>query len=570
MPERNVSIASVLNEIADLLDIQGANAFRVRAYRNAARSIGDLGTEVDVLMERGTPLTDIPGVGEDLSRKIVEILHTGTCEFLQRLHTELPAAITQLLKIPALGPRRVKTLYQDLHIENLEQLLAAAQVGQIRELPGFGEKTEQRILETVQGRIAMARRHPLVLAAGYAEPLADYLRAVPGVSRVEIAGSYRRMRASVGDIDMVAIAAPGSSIMERFVAYPAVTQVLSKGPTRSSVLLEPGLQVDLRSLPEPSFGAAMVYFTGSKAHNIAIRRMGQERGLKINEYGVFREALCIAGDTEESVYSTIDLPWIPPELREDKGEIESAQHRGLPHLIQSSDVRGDLQLRLTPGEAPEAIIEEAGGRGLAYVAIVVDIPDRATLDIARAMREIAQLRGVKLAPSAPTMLVGIEAGIDGAGNLDVADSVLDLFDLTVASVHGGLDVPHSEQTQRVLTALDSERISILAQSWSDGESTVDFDFAAVARKATERGIALAVSLHPHRIAPPETFLEIAKREGARFVISSEAGSAAELDALQFSVGFARRAGIEPTQVLNSNPIADLQAWLHGHKQRSGR
>jgi DNA polymerase (family X) len=570
MPERNVSIASVLNEIADLLDIQGANAFRVRAYRNAARSIGDLGTEVDVLMERGTPLTDIPGVGEDLSRKIVEILHTGTCEFLQRLHNELPAAITQLLKIPALGPRRVKTLYQDLHIENLEQLLAAAQAGQIRELPGFGEKTEQRILETAQGRIAMARRHPLVLAAGYAEPLADYLRAVPGVSRVEIAGSYRRMRASVGDIDMVAIAAPGSSIMERFVAYPGVTQVLSKGPTRSSVLLEPGLQVDLRSLPEPSFGAAMVYFTGSKAHNIAIRRMGQERGLKINEYGVFREALCIAGDTEESVYSTIDLPWIPPELREDKGEIEAAEHGGLPHLIQMSDVRGDLQLRLTPGEAPAAIIQEAGGRGLAYVAIVVDIPDRATLDIARAMREIAQLRSVKLTPSGPTVLVGIEAGIDRAGKLDVGDSILDLFDLTVASVHGGLDMPHNEQTQRVLTALDSDRVAILAQPWSDGESTVDFDFAAVARKATERGIALAVSLHPRRIAPPETFLEIAKREGARFLISSEAESAADLDALRLSVGLARRAGIEPVHVLNSNPISDLQAWLHGHKQRSGR
>jgi len=350
MPERNASIAVVLDEIADLLDIQGANPFRVRAYRNAARSISDLGTEVDALIEQGTPITDIAGIGEDLAKRIVEIQHTGTCDVLKQLHAELSPAITQLLKIPALGPRRVKTLYYDLHIQNLEQLLDAANAGLIRGLPGFGEKTERRIAQTVQSRLAMARRHPLVTAASYAEPLADYLRTLSGVSRVEIAGSYRRMRATVGDIDMVAIAAPDSAIMERFVAYPEVNQILSKGPTRSSVLIDPGLQIDLRSMTEESFGAAMVYFTGSKAHNIAIRRMGQERGLKINEYGVFREAVRIAGDTEESVYETIDLPWIPTELREGRGEIEAAQSEQLPEMI--NNLQGDLHLRFTPGESP--------------------------------------------------------------------------------------------------------------------------------------------------------------------------------------------------------------------------
>ena len=564
MPERNASIAAVLDEIADLLDIKGANPFRVRAYRNAARSVGDLGTEVDVLMARGTALTDIPGIGEDLAQKIVDILHTGTCDFLEQLHSELPTAITQLLKIPALGPRRVKTLYQDLHIENLEQLLQAAQAGQIRALPGFGEKTEQRILEAVQGRIAMSRRHPLVVAAGYAESLADHLRAVAGVRRVEIAGSYRRMRATVGDIDIVAIAADSTAIMDRFVSYPAVAQVLSKGPTRSSVLLAPGLQVDLRSLAEESFGAAMVYFTGSKAHNIAIRRMGQERGLKINEYGVFRQELRIAGESEESVYGAVDLPWIPPELREDRGEIEAAQKGMLPNLVDLSDLQGDLHLRGKPGQSAAELVDAARARGLNYVAIVFDAPELTAatgLDAGRVRHALAALNR----PSAPRVLAGIEVGIGLDGKLDTPDAILSQFDLVIAAVHDHLDLPHAQQTQRVLTALQHARVTILAQPLAaEGTEKFDIDFAAVVRTATERGIALELSLHPRRMAPPDSHLEIAKREGGRILISPEAQSVAELDALRFSVGVARRGGLEAPQVLNCNPLSELRSWLGSH------
>jgi DNA polymerase (family 10) len=561
MPERNASIAAVLDEIANLLDIKGANPFRVRAYRNAARSVGDLGTEVDVLMARGTALTDIPGIGEDLAKKIVDILHTGTCDFLEQLHSELPAAITQLLKIPALGPRRVKTLYQDLHIENLEQLLQAAQAGQIRALPGFGEKTEQRILEAVQGRIAMSRRHPLVVAAGYAESLADHLRAVEGVRRVEIAGSYRRMRATVGDIDIVAIAADSTAIMDRFVSYPVVAQVLSKGPTRSSVLLAPGLQVDLRSLVEESFGAAMVYFTGSKAHNIAIRRMGQERGLKINEYGVFRQELRIAGENEESVYGAVDLPWIPPELREDRGEIEAAQKGMLPNLVDISDLQGDLHLRGKPGDSAAALVAAAQARGLNYVAIVFDTADLGATTAERVRHALAALNR----PSAPTVLAGIEVGIGLDGKLDTQDAALSQFDLVIAAVRDHLDLPHAQQTQRVLTALQHARVTTLAQPLAaEGAEKFDIDFATVVRTATERGIALELSLHPRRMAPPDSHLEIAQREGGRILISSEAQSVAELDALRFSVGFARRGGLEAPQVLNCNPLSELRSWLESH------
>jgi DNA polymerase (family 10) len=558
MPERNASIAAVLDEIGDLLDIQGANPFRVRAYRNAARSVADLGTEVDVLLEQGKALTEIAGVGEELAKKIVDILHTGTCDFLQQLHSEVPAEITQLLKIPALGPRRVKTLYRDLHIENLEQLLQAAEAGQIRVLPGFGEKTEQRILKAARGRIAMARRHPLVSAASCAEPLAEYLRALDGVSRVDIAGSYRRMRATVGDLDLVAITEADSAIMNRFVAHPDVTQILSKGPTRSSVLLAPGLQVDLRSVPEQSFGAAMVYFTGSKAHNIAIRRMGQERGLKINEYGVFRQEVRIAGDTEESVYSAIDLPWIPPELREDRGEIDAAHAGQLPQLVQESDVQGDLHLRLGSQqagsrEATEELIREAGARGLKYLAIVIDGESAE-----HAQSALAAIRAFEREPSAPAVLVGIEVAIGLDGKLHISDGTLAQFDVVVVSIRADLDLPRDQQTRRVLAALENARMTSLAQPLA-GEDTqgYDIDFAAVVREATKRGIALELSLDPRRIALSDNHLELAKRAGVSIVVTSEAASVEELSTLRFSVGFARRGGIESAQILNARALSEL-------------
>ncbi len=561
VPERNASIAAVLDEIADLLDIQGANPFRVRAYRNAARGLGDLGTEVDVVMANGTPLTDIPGIGADLAQKIVEIMNTGTCEFLEQLHRELPPAITQLLRLPALGPRRVKTLYRDLHIENLEQLLNAARAGQIRSLPGFGEKTEKRIIESVQGRLAMAQRHPLVLAARLAEPLAEYLREVEGVSRVEIAGSYRRMRSTAGDIDMVAIAAAGSPIMDRFAKYPEVSQILSKGPTRSSVLLAPGLQVDLRSVPQQSFGAAMVYFTGSKAHNIAIRRMGQERGLKINEYGVFREEVRVAGDTEESVYATIDLPWIPPELREDRGEIEAARNGELSDLVKLSDVQGDLHVAIRPGQPIAPLLHALQTSGLRYVALILDGADE-SFDIEALRREIAANDRI----GSPGVLIGIEIAIGLTGDLTPARTDLSCFDLVIARVEGDLDLPRAQQTERVLKALRHQRVAILAQPRAANDiGNFDLDFGAIARAATSAGVALEVTLHPLRIPPPDSCLEIARRESARMVVTSNAADASELSTLRFSLGFARRGGLGSTDILNCSSLPVLRSWIDAHR-----
>src|SRR5665647_1184971 len=316
MPVHNADITVIFEEIADLLEIGGANPFRIRAYRNAARILGDLPQEARLLVERGDDLTRLPGIGGDLAAKVSEIVSTGHCSLLDRLRKEPPPAITELLKIPGLGPKRVKALWHDLDVQTIEQLHRAAQDGRIRALHGFGEKTEQNILQAVQAHASQSRRFKLATAAQYAEALRAFLQAIPGVRQVVVAGSFRRMRETVGDLDILVTAAPDSTVMQRFTAYDEVAEVFSAGGTRASILLKCGMQVDLRVVAQESYGAALHYFTGSKSHNIAIRRIAQQLGLKVNEYGVFRGEKCIAGDSEESVYRAVGLPFIPPELRE--------------------------------------------------------------------------------------------------------------------------------------------------------------------------------------------------------------------------------------------------------------
>ena len=323
----NRQIAQIFGEIADLLEIEAANPFRIRAYRNAARVIGEWGRDAREMVEKGEDLTRLPGIGHDLALKIEEIARTGHCAFLGRLHGELPPAITELLHIPGLGPKRVRALYQELHVQTPDDLLRAAREGRIRALPGFAEKTEQHILQAVEAHTTKKKRFRLAVAEQYADALAGYLRRHPSAERVEVAGSFRRRKETVGDIDLLAIAEDGPAVMQRFAGYDEVAEVLSAGDTRGSVLLRCGLQVDLRVVPQSSFGAALHYFTGSKPHNIAIRALGLKRGLKINEYGVFRGKRKIAGRTEEEVFASVGLPWIPPELREDRGEIQPGRHR---------------------------------------------------------------------------------------------------------------------------------------------------------------------------------------------------------------------------------------------------
>ena len=372
MPVHNADITTIFTEIADLLEIQGANTFRIRAYRNAARILGDLPQEARLLVEKGDDLTRLPGIGADLAGKINEIVTTGRCSLLDRLHRELPPAITELLKIPGLGPKRVKALYHDLDVQTVEQLHRAAQDGRIRALPGFGEKTEQNILQAVEAHASQSRRFKLATAAQYAEALHAFLQAIPGVQQVVVAGSFRRMRETVGDLDILVTATPDSPVMQRFTAYDEVSKVYSAGETRASILLKCGMQVDLRVVAQESYGAALHYFTGSKSHNIAIRRIAQQIGLKVNKYGVFRGVQRITGDSEESIYRAVGLPYIPPKLREDRGEIEAARARRLPKLIELSDLRGDLHAHTKATDGHDSLRDmalAAKALELGYLAI---------------------------------------------------------------------------------------------------------------------------------------------------------------------------------------------------------
>lgn len=570
MAVHNADIARVFEDIADLLEISEGNPFRVRAYRNAARTVGDLRLDLAATIEAGKPLPKLPGIGEDLDAKIHEIVATGTCGLLEKLKKQLPPAITELLKIPGLGPKRVKALHESLKIDTLPQLLEAARKGKVRDLAGFGAKTETHIVEAVQARLGQAKRFKLAAAAQYAGPLAEYLKGAKGVREVVVAGSFRRMKETVGDIDILVTAAQSPAVMERLAKYPEVREVLAKGDTRASVVLKSGLQVDVRVVPPESFGAALHYFTGSKAHNIVIRRLAQERGLKLNEYGVFKGEKRVAGDTEESVFAAVGLPWIPPELREDRGEVEAARRGELPKLVELGQLRGDLHVHTKASDGRNTLREmalAAKAKGLAYIAIA-EHSQRETqargLDSARLLKQADEIDRLNAELAGITVLKGIEVDILEDGSLDLPDSVLATLDVVVAAVHARFNLSRAKQTERILRALDNPHVSILAHPSGrliDERAPYEVDMQAVIRRAKARGIALELNAHPDRLDLNDTDARMAKEEGALVAINSDAHSVHDFENLAFGVGQARRGWLEAGDVLNARPLADVRKLL---------
>ncbi|MDE2118607.1 MAG: DNA polymerase/3'-5' exonuclease PolX [Betaproteobacteria bacterium] len=570
MPVHNADITAVFTEIADLLEIEGANPFRIRAYRNAARILGDLPQEARLLAERGDDLTRLPGIGSDLAGKISEIITTGHCSLLERLRHELPPAITELLKIPGLGPKRVKALYHDLDVQTVEQLHRAAQDGRIRALPGFGEKTEQNILQAVEAHASQSRRFKLATAAQYAEALRAFLQAIPGVQQVVVAGSFRRMRETVGDLDILVTAAPDSTVMQRFTAYDEVAEVFSAGETRASILLKCGLQVDLRVVAQQSYGAALHYFTGSKAHNIAIRRIAQQHGLKVNEYGVFRGAQRIAGDSEESVYRAVDLPYIPPELREDRGEIEAAHAGRLPHLVELSDLRGDLHAHTKATDGHDSLRDmalAAKALGLEYLAIT-EHSRRLTvahgLDPVQLARQCDEIDRLNTQLDGITLLKGIEVDILEDGGLDLPDTVLARLDLVVGAVHSRFELSRARQTERILRAMDHPHFTLLAHPSGrliEKREPYDVDILRIIRHAKQRGCFLELNAHPERLDLLDSHCQSAKEEGVLVSINSDAHSTFDFSNLRYGIGQARRGWLEKADVLNTRPLAALRKLL---------
>ena len=568
MPVHNADIAHAFEEIADLLELRQENPFRVRAYRNAARVVGELGFEVTARLAGGDALPKLPGIGADLAGKMRELAATGSCGLLEQLRARFPAGITDLLALPGIGPKRAGFLYEKLKIGSLAELQRAAREGRLRQLAGFGEKSERRILEAAEARLSKARRFKLALAAQYDEPYAGYLRA--DQDRVVIAGSYRRMKETVGDVDFLVSSGRPETAIERFVGYGEVKEVLAKGTTRAAVVLACGLQADLRVVPAESFGAALHYFTGSKAHNIAVRKLGVARGLKINEYGVWRGTRRIAGETEASVYAAVGLPYIEPELREDQGELEAARRGELPRLVELADLRGDLHAHTRATDGRNTLREmalAAKARGLQYLAITEHSRRVAMahgLDPVRLRKQIEEIEALNAALSGFTVLKGIEVDILEGGDLDLPDSILAKLDLVVGAVHSQFGLSRARQTERILAAMEQPHFSILAHPTGrllEAREAYDVDMLAVVRKAKQRGIALELNAHPDRLDLSDAHCRMAKDEGVPVAISSDAHAVEGLDVLRYGVGQARRGWLEKKDVLNARPLAELKRLL---------
>lgn len=570
MPIHNAECAAVFAEIADMLEIQGANPFRVRAYRNAARTIADYGRDIPTMIANGDDLGKIPSIGADLASKLREIAATGTCELQQTLRHALPGAIVALLDVPGLGAKRVKALHDALRVDSLEQLRAEAKSGHVRELPGFGAKTEAHLIEAIDDRLQREPQRFLLPDAAHAlTPLLEHLRAVAGVGKAVPAGSFRRRRETVGDLDILVTARDAAAVADAFVGYGDVARVLAHGKTRSSAMLANGLQVDLRVVDADAFGAALVYFTGSKAHNIALRRLAQAGGLKINEYGVFRGDERIAGATEASVYAAIGLHEVPPELREDRGEVDASRAGTLPALVERKHLHGDLHAHTDVSAGRDglrAMAAAARARGLAYLAVTDRVPpgDGARGGFDWLARQLDDIDRVNATFDDFVLLKGVEAGIREDGSLDVPDAMLGRLDLVVGAVRDGFDLPRGVQTDRMLRAMDHPYFTILAHPTGRmlGErDACELDVPRVLAQAAARGCFVELDAQPRRLDLPDVWCREAAKAGVPVAIGSDACSADELDNLAFGVDQARRGWLTRHDVLNTRTLAQLRPLL---------
>jgi DNA polymerase (family 10) len=570
MAVQNSDVKDLFNKVADLLEIEGANPFRVRAYRNAARSISGLTRNVSEMVRKGQDITGVAGIGKDLAGKIREIVETGRLAQLEELEKKSPGALQELMAVQTLGPKRVKVLHRELGINNLDELRDAAEKGKIRDLEGFGEKTEQNILQGLKWKETQGKQIKLFDAERQAEPLVAYLKKSRGVSEIIVAGSFRRRQETVGDLDILVTADKDGDLMARLVDYEGIRNVLSRGGTRSTVVLRSGLQVDIRLVPQVSYGAALHYFTGSKSHNIAIRKLGVRKGYKINEYGVFQGENRVAGKTEKEVYQQVGLAYIEPELREYRGEVEAAQQDKLPQLVRRENLRGDLHshTRASDGRSSlEDMAQAARERGYEYLAITehsrrVSVANG--LDPKRLKKQVKQIDALNEKIEDITLLKGIEVDILEDGSLDLPDDVLGKLDLTVCSVHYYRNLSRRKQTDRIVRAMSNPHFNILAHPTGrliNEREAYDVDLEEVMQAAADLGCFLELNSHPDRLDLSDRYCRMARDMRVKVAISTDAHSAEELDLLRFGVGQARRGWLESEDVLNTRSLKQLKKLL---------
>ncbi|SOD60711.1 DNA polymerase (family 10) [Streptomyces zhaozhouensis] len=571
MARANDEVEALLREYADLLAITGGGAFKQRAYERAARAVGGHTGDIGALDADG--LREIPGVGASIADKIEEYLRTGRVPAVERARSSVPPGVRALLDVPTLGPKKAMTLYRELGVSSVDELAAAVREDRLAGLAGFGPKARANLERGLAVLRASGGRIALDVALAVAEETVAALGAAPGVTRCAYAGSVRRMRETIGDVDVLAAAEDPEPVMAAFVELPLVAEVVARGRKKTTVRTVDGLQIDLRVLGEESWGAGMIYFTGSKAHNIRLRESAVRRGLKLSEYGLFdaETGRRRAAADEEEVYRRLRLPWIPPTLREDRGEIEAAGRDALPRLVTEADLRGDLHSHtdLTDGVAPLAeMVAAAARRGLRYYAVTDHAPQlrmqRMTLEKARAQRE--ELRQLAGRHGRLKLLHGTELNIDPEGNVDWPAEVLAEFEVCVASIHSHFDLDRDAQTRRLLRACENPHVHIIGHPTTRkfGRRTgVDVDLDAVFAACARTGTALEINSHPNRLDLDDAHILRAREHGVRFSIDSDAHAPAHLGHVRFGVAQAQRGWLTPDDVINTWPLTRLRGFLRG-------
>jgi DNA polymerase (family X) len=568
----NAQIADVLDEIADLLELRADTPFRIRSYRGAAQSVRNLSDRLEELVDREKDLSEIPNIGKATAKKIHEILKTGTCKRLESLRQKVPVGLPDLMHIPGVGPRKAMQIHQDLKIESVSELRKACEEHKVRELRGFGRKTEQKILqgigtlEKTEGRIFYSE------ASDHLESLRHYLDSLSALDRWEVAGSFRRGKETIGDLDILVNASDRRKATDAILHYEAIADVVSRGRERVSVRLGGGLQVDFRFFDPPAFGAAWMYFTGSKAHNIRVRRIAQDRDWKLNEYGLFSGDRRLAGKTEKAVYKRLGMPWIPPELREDRGEVEAARDGHMPRLIGVEDIRGDLQCHTTASDGNNSIkemAEAARERGYDFLAIT-DHSKRVTmakgLDDDGAKKHADAIRKVDGNMKRFWLLAGIEVDILKSGELDLKEETLDAMDWVVASVHYDREMSRKAMTDRIVTALGSGVVHCLGHPLGriiGKREPIAVDMDHVIEACVENGVAMEINCQPDRLDLPDNYCREARDAGVRFTLGTDAHSVDGFGFMPLGIHVARRGWLRKGDVLNARTITQLKK-VSGH------
>lgn len=573
----NVAIARLLGEIADLLELKAENPFKIRAYRSAAQVAAESAEPLAAMTD--AQLRDIPGIGKDLAAKILEIGATGTAAYHQELLQQFPPTILDLLRLQGIGPKTVALLYDTKRIATIEELEAAASSGALRSVKGMGAKKEQLILKAIAEQKAHSGRHLLAETAAVAEPLAVYLHERAPGAAIDVVGSLRRGRETCGDIDFLVsgVNDGGDDVMSAFVAYKLVDRILGQGETKSSVLLWKGYQADLRLVAPESRGAAMQYFTGSKAHNIALRQRALNLGLTLNEYGLFKidTGEKVAGETEEGLYQALGLAWIDPALRENRGEIAAAEAGTLPTLITQTDLRGDLHMHTTETDGKddiESMALAAREMGLEYIAITDHSKALAMangLDETRALAHAARVREVNARLEGITLLAGIECDIKADGTMDLADDCLSQLDIVIGSVHSAFNLEPAQMTARLLRAIENPYVDIIAHPTGRrllSREAYTYDMEAVMDAAAKAGVCLEINSLIERLDLNDAHARLAKQRGVMLVIDSDAHSRQALAGTRWGVATARRAWLEAGDVLNTRPVEQFRQALRRNRK----